>query len=68
MTIYEKVWQYNPELLGEADELAEKDKTSLNELQSKSVDISSSITLELVQQWWIGTSVDVYWKIGNGKQ
>ena len=50
MTIYEKVWQYNPELLGEADELAEKDKTSLNELQSKSVDISSSITLELVQQ------------------
>lgn len=50
MTIYEKVWQYNPELLGEADELAEKDKTSLNELQSKSGDISSSITLELVQQ------------------
>lgn len=50
ITIYEKVWQYNPELLGEADELAEKDQTNLNELQSKSVDISSSITLELVQQ------------------
>lgn len=46
-SIYETVWQYNPELLEEADELAAKDReTNIAQTPSESGDI----TLELIRQ------------------
>lgn len=46
-SIYEKVWQYNPELLEEADDLAAKD----NELNMPKVSTETEdITLDLIQQ------------------
>lgn len=46
-SIYETVWQYNPELLEEADELAAKDReTDIAQIPSESGDI----TLELIRQ------------------
>lgn len=49
--IYETVWQHNPELLEEADELAEQDMATTSEIvnQSSSSDMTD-ITLELIQQ------------------
>lgn len=50
ITIYEKVWQYNPDLLEEADKWAEKDRIA-DEQRSNSRDIKiAEITLELVRQ------------------
>lgn len=46
-SIYEKVWQYNPELLEEADDLAAKD-SELN--MPKAPVETEDITLELIQQ------------------
>ena len=49
--IYENVWQYNPELLEEADSLAEQDRTKANEASytMSSANDQSEITLELIQ-------------------
>ena len=49
--IYENVWQYNQELLEEADSLAEQDRKRANEASSSmsSADGQDEITLELVQ-------------------
>ena len=49
--IYENVWQYNQELLEEADNLAEQDRKRANEASSSmsSADGQDEITLELVQ-------------------
>ena len=49
--IYENVWQYNQELLEEADSLAEQDRKRANEASSSmsSADCQDEITLELVQ-------------------
>ena len=50
ITIYEKVWQYNPDLLEEADKWAEKDRIA-DEQRSNSRDSKiAEITLELVRQ------------------
>lgn len=49
--IYEIVWQYNPELLEEADTLALKDKeTNEQETHSSTNLTTDDITLELIQQ------------------
>ena len=50
-SIYETVWQHNPELLEEADELAAKDQESGAQHKLVSpISESTEITLELIQQ------------------
>lgn len=50
-SIYEIVWQHNPELLEEADELAAKDQESGTQHKLVSpISESTEITLELIQQ------------------
>ena len=50
-SIYETVWQYNPELLEEADALAEQDQESATQHRLVSpINESTDITLELIQQ------------------
>ena len=50
-SIYEIVWQHNPELLEEADELAAKDQESgVQHKLVSPVSESTEITLELIQQ------------------
>ena len=50
-SIYETVWQYNPELLEEADALAAQDQESATQHRLVSpINESTDITLELIQQ------------------
>jgi hypothetical protein len=50
IAIYEKVWQYNPDLLEEADVLAEKDRLANEQKAISSDNKLAEITLDLVQQ------------------
>ena len=50
IAIYEKVWQYNPDLLEEADALAEKDRLANEQKAISSDNKLAEITLDLVQQ------------------
>lgn len=50
-SIYETVWQYNPELLEEADALAAQDQESASQHRLVSpINESTNITLEIIQQ------------------
>lgn len=51
--IYENVWQHNPELLEEADNLAEQDRIKASEIanaMSNPIDCRDEITLELIKK------------------
>ena len=50
-SIYEKVWQYNPDLLEEADILAENDKKLINDKELGHVDnYLTVVTIDLIKQ------------------
>lgn len=66
MTIYEIVCKNNIELLAEADELTEEQKTALSTTVKDSTSADHGITIELIQKWLLGINIVVFLKIGNG--